>query len=45
MYHPDMQEALLAAAVKAGAEVQRGASVQSPPRAPALSTSAGAKRS
>jgi menaquinone-9 beta-reductase len=29
IYHPDMQEALLAAAVKAGVEVQRGAVVQS----------------
>jgi 2-polyprenyl-6-methoxyphenol hydroxylase-like FAD-dependent oxidoreductase len=28
MYHPDLQEALLAAAVKAGAVVKRGASVQ-----------------
>lgn len=29
MYHPDLQEALLAGAVKAGAEVKRGAAVQS----------------
>jgi menaquinone-9 beta-reductase len=29
IYHPDMQEAFLAGAVKAGAEVQRGAVVQS----------------
>jgi 2-polyprenyl-6-methoxyphenol hydroxylase-like FAD-dependent oxidoreductase len=28
MYHPDLQEALLASAVKAGAEVKRGAVVQ-----------------
>jgi 2-polyprenyl-6-methoxyphenol hydroxylase-like FAD-dependent oxidoreductase len=28
MYHPDLQETLLAGAVKAGAEVKRGASVQ-----------------
>src|SRR5262245_23960803 len=28
MYHPDMQETLLAGAVKAGADVKRGASVQ-----------------
>lgn len=29
IYHPDLQEALLAAATKAGAEVKRGANVQS----------------
>jgi len=28
MYHPDLQEALLAGAIKAGAEVKRGAAVQ-----------------
>src|SRR5512143_2251438 len=28
MYHPDLQETLLAGAVKAGSEVKRGASVQ-----------------